>query len=146
MKKTWLSALVSGALFGVGLGVAGMTRPEKIIAFLDITGDWDPSLLFVMGGALVVYFVAHRLLVVRERGVARPLLAPKFELPTRRDLDRSLLAGAFVFGVGWGLAGYCPGPAIVALTGGALNPFVFVASMIAGMIIYRVTILRASGS
>ena len=125
-----LVAFGSGALFGVGLLVSGMTQPAKVIGFLDVFGAWDPSLAFVMLGAIAVHFVAYRL--IRRR--ASPLLAEKWVLPTRRDIDFKLVAGAAVFGLGWGLAGYCPGPAVVSLASGAPGVVVFTAAMLAGML------------
>src|SRR5215204_2606054 len=100
-----VSAFVSGLLFGLGLIVSQMVNPAKVLGFLDIFGNWDPSLAFVMGGAVLVSAVGHR--VARGRG--RPVLAPRLEIPTRRDLDARLLGGAALFGVGWGLVGLCPG-------------------------------------
>lgn len=134
MKRSMvaLSALAAGALFTVGLAVGGMTVPAKVQGFLDVTGRWDPSLLFVMAGAIAVYAVAHRLLVRR----GKPLFDTKFHLPSRRDLDVRLLAGAAVFGVGWGLAGCCPGPGLASLATG-LTAVVFVATMAAGMLLHR---------
>lgn len=124
-----LVAMLSGLLFAVGLGIAGMTQPSKVIGFLDVAGDWDPSLAFVMGGAIVVYMPLLRL--VKSRG--RAVLAPRLSLPTRKDLDARLLLGAALFGVGWGLAGYCPGPAIVSLTTLGGPALVFGAAMLGGM-------------
>lgn len=124
-----LVALLSGLLFAVGLGVAGMTQPSKVIGFLDLAGDWDPSLAFVMGGAILVYLPILRVMKARGRGV----LTPRLLLPTRKDLDARLMVGAGLFGIGWGLAGYCPGPALVSLTtltGPALG---FGAAMLVGM-------------
>ena len=97
--------LFAGTLFGLGLAISGMVNPAKVIGFLDITGDWDPTLAFVMGGALLVTIPAFRLILKRSR----PVLADKFELPTKKDVDGRLLAGSAIFGVGWGLAGFCPG-------------------------------------
>jgi uncharacterized membrane protein YedE/YeeE len=122
-----LAALGSGLVFGAGLVVSGMTKPEKVIGFLDLFGAWDASLAFVMLGAIAVHFVAHRLV----RGRSAPLLAPRFALPTRRDIDMKLVVGAAVFGVGWGLAGYCPGPGLVAAASGG-GAVVFVAALLAG--------------
>ncbi|MDB4995294.1 MAG: hypothetical protein JWM74_2726 [Myxococcaceae bacterium] len=127
--------LVAGALFGIGLAIAGMTRPEKVTGFLDITGAWDPSLAFVMLGAIGVHFVLHRLVLRRTA----PLFDDRFHLPTRRDIDPRLLVGAGLFGVGWGLGGFCPGPALTSAAAGALPALVFVAAMIAGMLIERAT-------
>jgi uncharacterized membrane protein YedE/YeeE len=112
-----------------------MTQPGKVIAFLDVAGDWDPSLAMVMGGAIAVYFVATRL--VRRRSA--PLAGGEFHLPTRRDLEPNLLIGAGLFGVGWGLAGYCPGPALTSLGTGRLSSLTFVATMALGMLLYEGT-------
>lgn len=127
-RWTQLVTLVSGALFGTGLALAGMTRPEKVISFLSFFRDWDPSLIFVMGGAIAVHALSWRLL----KGRASPLLGGSFLVPTRRDLDARLLVGAVIFGVGWGLAGYCPGPGITSLVSGSVTPWVFVLTMLAG--------------
>jgi uncharacterized membrane protein YedE/YeeE len=126
-------ALAAGALFGLGLGVSGMTRPAKVLGFLDITGDWDPTLLFVMGGAVATHFWAYRWM----RGRAAPLLAERYFVPAGSPIDLRLCVGALLFGVGWGLGGYCPGPALVSLTTGSLSVLVFVAAMLAGMWIVR---------
>ncbi|MGK3995587.1 DUF6691 family protein [Sorangium sp. So ce1024] len=144
-------ALASGALFAVGLGVSGMTQPSKVIGFLDVAGDWDPSLAFVMVGAISVHLLAYRLLrwqEGRERAGAAhaprfPLLADRMDVPTRTDLDARLFAGAALFGVGWGLAGYCPGPALASLATGSRAVLVFAAAMVAGMLIEHVTTARA---
>lgn len=125
-------ALFAGALFGVGLAVSGMTNPAKIIGFLDVAGQWDPTLMFVMGGALLVTIPAFRLIL----GRAHPLLADGFALPTKTALDGRLLGGAALFGVGWGLSGFCPGPAVVAMVTGLLPVFAFVGAMVGGMAIY----------
>jgi uncharacterized protein len=132
-RSSWLSigALASGALFGAGLLVGGMTAPRKVLGFLDVFGAWDASLVFVMVGAIAVHALAYRLI----RGRSSPLFAARFELPTRRDLDARLLVGAAVFGVGWGLPGYCPGPSIVALASGGSGIAVFVLGMLAGLFI-----------
>jgi uncharacterized membrane protein YedE/YeeE len=127
-----LVALFAGALFGVGLAISGMMNPAKIIGFLDIAGNWDPTLAFVMGGALLVTIPAFRLILNRPR----PILADGFALPTRSALDTRLLGGSALFGVGWGLSGFCPGPAVAALTTGLTPVFAFVAAMIAGMTVY----------
>ena len=122
-------AFAAGALFAVGLGVGGMTQPARVLAFLDFAGSWDPSLAFVMAGAVGVYAAAFRL--VRRR--PRPLLSAAFAIPGRRDVDARLLVGAALFGIGWGLAGYCPGPGIVSLVTGRADVVVFVTAMLAGM-------------
>lgn len=131
MKRTWqgVAAAVAGLLFGIGLPLSGMTRPSKVIGFLDVTGDWDPSLMGVMGGAIAVYAVVN--LFVKRR--AAPVLAEKFALPTRRDIDPRLVLGAAIFGAGWGLAGYCPGPGVTSLVTGSVPAAVFVAAMLGAM-------------
>ena len=124
-----LTGLVSGLVFGLGLVVSGMIDPAKVLNFLDIAGSWDPSLAFVMAGAVAVTFAGYRLVHAR----ARPLLAERFDLPARRDIDARLMSGAAIFGLGWGLGGYCPGPAVTALGLGAPGTIAFVAAMLAGM-------------
>lgn len=125
--------LVSGTLFGSGLALSGMTDPERVQGFLDIFGRWDPTLAFVMVGAVMVMAVAWRI----QRRMTKPVLAHRFSLPDRRELDGKLITGAALFGVGWGLAGLCPGPAIasLALSPAAVIPFVL--AMIAGMAGFR---------
>jgi len=125
--------LFAGALFGLGLAVSGMVDPAKVIGFLDVVGDWDPTLAFVMGGALLVTIPAFRLIFKRPS----PVLAEDFELPTKKELDARLLGGSALFGVGWGLSGFCPGPAVTALATGLTPVFAFVVAMIAGMAIYK---------
>ena len=128
-----VSAFVVGLLFGVGLIISGMTDPSKIVGFLDVAGAWDPSLAFVMGGAVLVGFVAFRF--ARKRTVS--FLGGAMHLPTARHIDRELILGSLAFGVGWGLAGYCPGPAVVSLGAGQDKAVVFVVAMIAGMALYE---------
>ncbi len=127
-----LAAFASGALFAGGLVLGGMTQPAKIVAFLDVAGRWDPTLALVMGGAVVTYAVAFRL--IRRR--AHPLLADGFVLPTRRAIDARLVGGAALFGVGWGLAGYCPGPALASLAAGAEQAACFVVAMLMAMAVF----------
>jgi len=124
-------AAASGALFGVGLLISGMTQPAKVIGFLDVTGAWDPSLALVIGGAVAVYAVLLRLTKRRSD----PWFDVKFHLPTRNDVDFPLIAGAALFGIGWGLGGLCPGPGLVAAASGSLPALAFVASMIVGMLV-----------
>lgn len=124
------AALASGLLFGAGLALSGMTLPAKVIGFLDVTGDWDPSLAFVMMGAILVHFFAVRL--ARRR--AAPVFGGGFQFPKKKDLDARLVAGAAIFGVGWGLAGICPGPGLVNLLGGDLGVVSFVGAMLVGMV------------
>ena len=132
MAKT-VSAFTIGLLFGIGLLVSGMANPAKVLAFLDVTGHWDPSLAFVMAGAVAVSAAGYR--VARRRG--RPVLAPRLDIPTRRDLDPRLLVGAAVFGLGWGLAGLCPGPALTILSVVPAPAATFVAAMAVGMLMFR---------
>ncbi|KST61138.1 hypothetical protein AO398_00155 [Methylobacterium sp. GXS13] len=132
MAKT-ASAFAVGLLFGLGLLVSGMADPAKVLAFLDVTGRWDPSLALVMVGAVAVSATGY--LVARRRG--RPVLASRLEIPTRRDLDPRLIAGAAVFGLGWGLAGLCPGPALTLMTVAPTQAVTFVAAMVVGMLMFR---------
>jgi uncharacterized membrane protein YedE/YeeE len=106
-----LAGYLAGLLFGLGLAISGMTDPARVIGFLDVAGAWDPTLIFVLGGAVVTTFIGYRLVWRRHM----PLFESRFQLPTRRDLDVQLLGGAALFGIGWGLSGYCPGPAAASL-------------------------------
>ena len=128
-------ALVGGSVFGAGLTIGGMTDPARVRGFLDLFGDWDPTLAFVMGGALLVMAIAWRFVP----GMARPVFEDGFHLPTKSDLDGKLLGGAALFGIGWGVAGLCPGPGFAALAIEPLSAAVFVIAMIAGMLIVRLT-------
>jgi uncharacterized membrane protein YedE/YeeE len=128
-----LAAFGAGLLFGLGLVVSQMVNPAKVLAFLDIFGDWDPSLAFVMAGAVAASSVGY--VLAKRRGV--PVLAPKLQIPTRRDLDARLVTGAALFGIGWGLVGLCPGPALAGLALGRWEIYVFVAAMLAGVALYR---------
>jgi uncharacterized membrane protein YedE/YeeE len=127
--KTVLAAFFSGTLFGAGLAWSGMTNPARVLGFLDITGNWDPTLMLVMVGALAISGPLFPLVLRRPR----PVLAALFNLPSKRDLDGRLLIGAMVFGIGWGLAGLCPGPAIAGLITGSPAILLFLAAMLAGM-------------
>jgi uncharacterized membrane protein YedE/YeeE len=127
-----LGALAAGLVFGVGLILSGMTDPGKVKGFLDVAGNWDPSLAFVMGGAILVGFFAFRL--AGRRG--RTFLGGALQLPNRRDIDLRLVGGSVVFGIGWGLAGFCPGPALVSFASGVDQAAVFVAAMLGGMVVY----------
>ncbi len=139
MRRT-IWAILAGLLFGAGLAVSQMANPAKVLAFLDVgaipSGGWDPSLAFVMAGALVVSFVGFRM----ARARAKPLAAERFEWPTSTDIDGRLVAGSAIFGIGWGLVGYCPGPAIASLAWGRTETVVFVLAMAAGMVIWRRTL------
>ena len=123
-----LSVFIAGTIFGLGLSVSQMTDPERVIGFLDIAGRWDPTLLFVMAGALVVTMPTFPLILRR----ARALNGEKFRLPIKSKVDPPLVVGAAIFGVGWGIGGFCPGPALAALSTGAPAVIVFVAAMIVG--------------
>jgi uncharacterized protein len=126
-------AALSGALFGAGLVVSGMTQPARIIGFLDVLGGWDPSLAFVMVGAVTIYTLAYAL--IRRR--ARPWFDVRFHTPSRADIDLPLVLGAAVFGIGWGLGGLCPGPGIVAAAGGSTAALGFVLAMLVGMHVHH---------
>lgn len=132
------TAMLSGLVFSVGLAVSGMTKPSKVVGFLDVGGAWDPSLVFVMVGAIAVYAVGYRL--VARRG--RTALGEPLQLPTARRVDRRLLAGSALFGLGWGLGGYCPGPGLAAAGAGAGNALLFVASMAAGALAWQLASSR----
>src|SRR5262245_27043390 len=124
-----VTAFVAGLVFGLGLVVSGMSNPAKVLAFLDITGKWDPSLLFVMVGAIAVGFVAFALAARRTKSV----LGLPMQLPTARAIDARLVGGSLLFGIGWGLAGFCPGPAIVALGAGYGKAAAFIVAMVVAM-------------
>jgi uncharacterized protein len=130
--------LASGALFGAGLAVGGMTDPARVRGFLDLFGNWDPSLAFVMGGAVIVMAIAWRF----QTRMARPLFGDRFALPDRSDLDGKLIAGSALFGVGWGIAGLCPGPAVASLALAPLDAAPFVAALLAGMALHRIVPTR----
>ncbi|MFE1599028.1 DUF6691 family protein [Methylobacterium sp. ID0610] len=130
--RAWLragAALAAGVVFGLGLSLSGMLDPVRVRGFLDVTGAWDPSLMAVLAGAVAVAALGQ---VIRRR-MDRPLLDERFALPTQRRIDARLLGGAALFGIGWGLAGFCPGPAVAALSTGAVPVVVFVLAMLAGM-------------
>lgn len=131
--KLPLSTFLAGLIFGLGLTISQMVNPEKVISFLDITGDWDPSLAFVMGGALLTTFFGYRFVLKKPS----PLFSEKFRLPTRRDIDKPLIIGASLFGVGWGLVGLCPGPALANLTFAGQNGIIFIMSMLLSVIVFR---------
>lgn len=129
-----ISALLSGLLFGIGMALSGMTNPENVIGFLDVTGAWNPSLIFVMGGALLVFAPAYHFLIKPQ---AKALSGDVLSLPTKVQLDSKLISGAALFGVGWGLAGICPGPAITSLAFGNLDIVIFIASMVSGSLLAK---------
>ena len=127
-------AFACGLTFALGLGIGGMTQPARVLAFLDVAGDWDPRLALVMFGAIAVYAPAFRLALRR----GRPVLAPAFHLPTRRNIDGPLVVGAMLFGIGWGMAGLCPGPSLTSLASGEPAAVLFVAAMLVGIALSRV--------
>lgn len=128
-----LTVYLIGLIFGVGISVSGMANPAKVLNFFDIAGIWDPSLAFVMGGALVVTFLGYRMVLKRKA----PMMASGFQLPTRRDLDLPLVGGSALFGVGWGIAGFCPGGALPALGTGRSEVLIFVGALLAGILIAK---------
>ena len=136
-----LVSLVAGVVFGLGLAVAEMTNPLKVLDFLDLAGNWDPSLAFVMGGAVLVTLGAFRFVLRRPV----PLYGDRFHLPTLTQLDRKLLGGAALFGIGWGLAGYCPGPALATILSGNAETWLFVPAMLVGGALQRWQNRRGEG-
>lgn len=128
-----LSLYLIGVVFGVGISISGMSNPAKVLNFFDVAGTWDPSLIFVMASALIVTFIGYRL-VLRQPA---PVMEQRFALPTNRKLDLRLIGGSAVFGVGWGIAGFCPGGAIPALGTGQASVLIFVASSLVGIIIAK---------
>ena len=137
--KLSISTFLAGLIFGAGLTISQMVNPSKVIAFLDITGNWDPGLAFVMGGALFVTFIGYKF-VLKSSG---PLFEEKFRLPTRKDIDGRLIFGSALFGIGWGLAGLCPGPALASLSFAGMNGLIFAASMFATMAAFRLLKAKA---
>lgn len=133
-----LVALLAGLQFGIGLAVSGMLDPERVQAFLDISGAWDPTLGYVLGAAVVVTFAAVRFAETR----LQPVLGGVFDLPTRRPVDAALVAGSAMFGIGWGLAGFCPGPGLAATAMGLWQPALFVGAMLAGMSVHDLALAR----
>ncbi|HEY0846633.1 MAG TPA: DUF6691 family protein [Noviherbaspirillum sp.] len=138
----FVASLVSGLLFGIGLIVSGMSDPGKVLGFLDLAGKWNPSLALVMGGALLVGLVAFS--VARRRTMT--FLGGAMHMPTLRDVDRRLVLGSVAFGAGWGLAGFCPGPALVSLAAGEVKALVFVVAMLGGMVLYELAERFAGGA
>jgi len=137
-----LVSALAGLIFGLGLVVSGMANPAKVQNFLDIAGSFDPSLIFVMAGAVAVTFAGYRLLLKQKR----PILAPGFAWPQATQIDGRLLAGSALFGIGWGLSGFCPGPAITSLPLAAKGTLIFVPAMLLGMALARFTTTRLAGT
>ena len=131
--SAFVAMCASGFLFGLGLAISGMTNPAKVVGFLDIAGNWDPSLMLVMVAGLGVTVPSFHLVLKRSQ----PLFNKQFFLPTRKDLDGKLIAGAALFGIGWGIAGYCPGPALAALVSLNSNVILFCAAMVVGMVLHH---------
>lgn len=131
--KVVASAFISGLIFAIGLGLSGMTDPVKVIGFLDFFGTWNPTLTFVMAGGILAYAVGYRL--VTRRSV--PIFGSKFSLPTRKDLTPQLIVGSALFGIGWGIAGFCPGPGLTSLATGSSSVLTFVVAMLGGMALYK---------
>ncbi|MBV2168333.1 MAG: YeeE/YedE family protein [Bdellovibrio sp.] len=132
MKKSF-AALVAGFIFALGLEISGMTQPQKVIGFLDIFGSWDPSLIFVMVGAIGLHCITYKLIRLRKA----PLLSSDWYVPTKKEITPALIIGSIIFGIGWGLSGVCPGPAITSLASFEFSPLVFVASMLTGMCLFK---------
>lgn len=130
-KVLMLVSLFAGGLFGFGLALSQMIHPQKVIGFLNIMGEWDATLLFVMTGAVTVYAFGYWLVVKRR---AKPLFSNKFHIPSRKDIDTELLIGSFLFGIGWGIAGICPGPAIGNIISGNINNYLFIGALIFGLV------------
>ncbi len=132
--KSNLAAFGAGILFALGLGISGMARPEKVIGFLNITGDWDPSLAFVMVGGIAVHTLFYQLWLKQK---SKPLLATAFSIPTSKKIDSRLVIGSAMFGIGWGLSGFCPGPALLSTMSFNKSSLIFVLAMIAGMVLFH---------
>lgn len=128
-----LSALLAGVIFGIGLTLSGMIDPNKVVGFLDVTGNWDPSLMFVLGGAVLTTALAYRFIFAQ----GKPMFDNNFHLPTALKLDRKLVFGSVLFGIGWGLIGYCPGPAVASIGFRPEEPLIVVVSMLAGLLLYK---------
>jgi hypothetical protein len=131
--KNGLAAFAVGFIFAIGLGISGMVQPQKVVGFLDLFGQWDPSLIFVMIGGIVVHFVTYK--IIRRR--KSPLFSTNWHVPTKKDITPALVTGSLLFGIGWGLAGYCPGPALTSLASFEMKPLIFVISMLVGMFLFR---------
>lgn len=128
-----IASYISGLIFGIGIAISGMANPAKVLNFFDVAGTWDPSLIFVMGGALITTAIGYVLVLRRPA----PVFDARFHLPTRRDLDARLIGGSALFGVGWGIAGFCPGGALPAIGTGRAEVLIFVAALLAGIVIAR---------
>lgn len=134
MNKELIATIIAGLIFGAGLAISGMADPLRVRGFLDVMGEWDPTLVFVMGGAVVVMALAW----IIQKGMTAPFAKTNFTLPTSTEVDRRLISGAVIFGIGWGVAGLCPGPALIGLVLEPVSGFVFVLSMVLGMVAFKV--------
>jgi len=132
-KYRLLASLASGIVFGLGMAISGMTNTDRVQGFLDLAGAWDPTLAFVMAGGMLVTFIGYKFILKNPA----PLLADMFHVPTKTDIDKPLLIGAVLFGAGWGLVGYCPGPAVAGLSYGYTATLIFVPTMIVGMLLAK---------
>ncbi|OUS10012.1 hypothetical protein A9Q89_11730 [Gammaproteobacteria bacterium 53_120_T64] len=132
-KLRLIASLVSGIVFGLGMAISGMTNTERVQGFLDLAGAWDPTLAFVMAGGMLVTFIGYQFILKKPA----PLLGDAFHVPTRTDIDKPLLIGAILFGAGWGLVGYCPGPAIAGISYGYTATLTFVPTMIIGLLLAK---------
>jgi len=132
-KYRLLASLASGIVFGLGMAISGMTNTDRVQGFLDLAGAWDPTLAFVMAGGMIVTFIGYKFILKNPA----PLLADMFHVPTKTDIDKPLLIGAVLFGAGWGLVGYCPGPAVAGLSYGYTATLIFVPTMIVGMLLAK---------
>lgn len=136
-----ISAFTVGLIFGLGIAISGMINPAKVLNFFDVAGHWDPSLIFVMGGALITTFIGYRLVLRRPA----PLIEARFQVPTNSAIDARLIGGSAVFGLGWGIAGFCPGAALPALATGKLEVLAFVGALLAGIWVARLILARQAG-
>lgn len=134
--------VLAGLLFAAGLGLAGMTQPTKVVGFLDFLGDWDPSLAFVMVGGILTHMALYRFIVKRPS----PLMAVSFQIPSRRDITPRLVVGSAMFGAGWALAGFCPGPVLVSAGAGGETALLFLGGLVAGMVLFKVVDALLIGS
>ena len=132
--KNSITAAIVGFIFALGLGISGMTQPQKVVAFLDLFGAWDPSLMFVMVGAILVHGITYKM--IRRR--PHPMFSPQWHVPEKTNLTPSLAIGALIFGIGWGIGGFCPGPALTSVGAGQTRPMIFVISMFLGMFLFKV--------
>ena len=138
-----ISSLIAGAIFGIGIAISGMANPAKVLNFFDLFGSWDPSLAFVMGGALITTAIGYRIVFGKQ---AKPFFEPSFLVPTNKQIDKRLVIGSATFGIGWGIAGFCPGGAIPALGLGHVETPIFIATMATGIFIARLLDKRVRGT